>query len=97
MGKNKLYAMEIRLVNEKDRYNITGDFKRAYWYNKNISNEINKRFDIRSGAIREIKFFGPWEGLNTEEVLDKYRDGYLTWNKEPDKIRNMDGSRNSGV
>lgn len=88
LGEKQALYMGNRLINEKIDIIYTSDLKRAYDTAKIISNEINKPL-ISSDAIREINF-GPWEGLNTEELLDKYKDEYLTWNKEPDKL-NMDG------
>ena len=89
LGEKQAAHMGNRLIEENIDIIYSSDLKRAYDTAKIISNIINKPL-ISSEAIREINF-GQWEGLNTEELQEKYRDEYLTWTKEPDKL-NMDGA-----
>ncbi|WMM26500.1 histidine phosphatase family protein [Tissierella sp. MB52-C2] len=89
LGEKQAAHMGNRLIEENIDIIYSSDLKRAYDTAKIISNIINKPL-ISSEAIREINF-GQWEGLNTEELQEKYKNQYRTWTKEPDKL-NMDGA-----
>lgn len=83
-GIDQAKMLANMLMDENIDIIYTSDLNRATDTAKIIAKKINKPL-IQSEFLREIKF-GIWEGLTTFEIQDKYKDEYLIWNKDPDKL-----------
>lgn len=84
LGEKQALYLGNRLIDEKIDIIYTSDLIRAYNTAEIISKRINKPLVINK-SIREINF-GSWEGLTIEEIQNQYKDEYLIWLKEPDKL-----------
>ena len=83
-GIDQAKMLANMLIDENIDIIYTSDLNRAKDTAKTIAEKINKPL-IQSEFLREIKF-GIWEGLTMFEIQDKYKDEYLIWNKDPDKL-----------
>ena len=83
-GIDQAKMLANMLIDENIDIIYTSDLNRAKDTAKTKEEKINKPL-IQSEFLREIKF-GIWEGLTMFEIQDKYKDEYLIWNKDPDKL-----------
>lgn len=88
LGKQQALCIANKLVKENIDIIYTSDLARAQDTARTISQKIDKPLMI-SESIREIKF-GPWEGLNTSQMQERYREEHLIWTKEPERLK-VDG------
>lgn len=84
-GKKQAEKIANRLVSEKIDIIYSSDLKRA----NETANIIGKKLNLQvksSEAFREIKF-GPWEGLNIEELTKKNSEEHFIWLNEPHNFK----------
>lgn len=89
LGKKQAEKLGIRFSNEKIDYIYSSDLSRAFNTAKIIADKINMTV-IVDKSIREINF-GSWEGLTIEEIKSKYKEDYILWKQNPDKLQVQGG------
>ncbi len=83
-GIKQAEKLAKRLKNQRIDAIYSSDLSRAYETAKIVGAE-NKINVIKLEELREIKF-GPWEGLELEEILNNYYEEYKLWLKTPHKL-----------
>lgn len=84
VGREQAKKVAKRLVEEKIDIIFSSDLNRAL----DTARIIGKTFGLEVNTfeeLREIKF-GIWEGLTTQEIVDKYTKEHLIWMKEPHNL-----------
>lgn len=76
-------AKRLKTVNLDSIY--TSDLSRAY-ETANIISRENPTNIVKLKELREIKF-GPWEGLEIEELANNYNEEFKLWLKSPHELK----------
>lgn len=88
-GRKQADKIANRLLHEDIDLIYSSDLSRAYETATIIGNKLNKDvFSLKD--FREIKF-GPWEGINIDEIDKNSKEEHLIWLKEPHKFK-MEGA-----
>jgi len=84
-GIKQAEKLAKRLNNQEIDAIYSSDLSRAYETAKIVRAE-NKINIVKLKELREIKF-GPWEGLDIEEIINNYGEEYKLWLKTPHKLK----------
>ncbi|HLR34391.1 MAG TPA: histidine phosphatase family protein [Tissierellales bacterium] len=84
-GIKQAEKLAKRLNNQEIDAIYSSDLSRAYETAKIVGAE-NKINIVKLKELREIKF-GPWEGLDIEEIINNYGEEYKLWLKTPHKLK----------
>jgi broad specificity phosphatase PhoE len=90
-GKMQVKRLIGRFRKKDLRKIYTSDLGRALKTSLPMADALNLEV-IREPHLREIRL-GAWEGLNPEEINQKFRNGYQRWLRSPSRMRIPGGER----
>ncbi|SCG83355.1 phosphoglycerate mutase [Proteiniborus sp. DW1] len=85
LGREQARKVAERLCKEKIDIIFSSDLSRAFDTAKIIGDKLGLEVNTFE-ELREIKF-GVWEGLTTQEILDKYSKEHTIWMTEPHNLK----------
>lgn len=83
-GREQARKAARRLMKEKIDVIFSSDLNRALDTAKIIGEILGLEVNTLE-ELREIRF-GVWEGLTTQEIIDKYNNEHIIWMTEPHKL-----------
>lgn len=91
LGREQARRAAERLSKEKIDIIFSSDLSRAYDTAKIIGEKLGLEVNTFE-ELREIKF-GVWEGLTTQDILDKYSKEHIIWMTEPHNLKLPEAER----